>query len=195
MKYKTILMIATLFILSGCISMIGNARNKPVNIDTYHDINTAAKDIPAILELQKDSFENININKDVSPKINREGRVEYLEMVQLKGKKDDRFSIVISSLCDCLGFRKWAVLADPFMFSPEGTPINLKKEGTLITQNITGTFPQDGTYKLMIIANTKYLDQKMGSINGYWDYSNSASGFSLPLTVYPTGVVQVEWGE
>lgn len=195
MNNKCIAILSTLLLLSGCVSMMGNTRNKSASVDTYHDISIAVRDTSPILELSKDDFKNINIDKDASPKIFREDRVEYFEIVELIGKENSAFSITVASLCDCLGFRKWAVLADPFMFGPDGSPVDLKKGGTLEVQTLTGSFPKSGTYKIIIIANTKYLDQKMGNINGYWDYSNSASGFTLPLTVHPTGLVQVAWNK
>lgn len=195
MNNKYIAILFSIFLLSGCVSMMGNTRNKSASVDTYHDISTAVRDISPILEISKGDFKNINIDKDASPKILREDRVEYFEVVELTGQENTAFSIVVASLCDCLGFRKWAVLADPFMFGPDGSPVEIKKDGTLEVQTLTGTFPKSGTYKILIIANAKYLEQRMGSIHGYWDYSNSASGFTLPLTVHPTGLVQVTWNK
>ncbi|MFG0833153.1 hypothetical protein ACF8OI_06320 [Aeromonas bivalvium] len=195
MNIKSIVMLSTLLLLSGCVSMMGNTRNKSESIGTFHDISTAARDTSPILEISKDDFKNINIDKDVSPTIIREDRVEYFEIVELTGKENSDFSLTIASLCDCIGFRKWAVLAEPFMFGPDGSPVEMKKGGTPEAQTLTGSFPKSGAYKLLIIANTKYLDQQMGNIHGYWDYSNSASGFTLPLRVHQTGLVQVVWNK
>lgn len=193
MNYKSLAMLSMLLLLSGCTSMMGNTRSKSTDVDTFHNIADAVKNTSPVLDVKKGDFRNINIDAEASPKIEREGRIEYFEIAELNGVRNADFSITVASLCDCLGFRKWAVLADSFIFSPDGTPVEVKKDGTPEVQILTGKFPKDGKYKILVIANTKYLDQKMGTIHGYLDYTNSASGITLPLTVHPTGLIQVAW--
>lgn len=193
MNYKSLAMLSMLLLLSGCTSMMGNTRSKSTDVDTFHNISDAVKNTSPVLDVKKGDFKNINIDAEASPKIEREGRIEYFEVVELNGVANSNFSITVASLCDCLGFRKWAVLAETFIFAPDGTPIEFKKDGTPETQILTGKFPKDGKYKILVIADTKYLDQTMGTIHGYLDYTNSASGITLPLTVHPTGLIQVAW--
>ena len=175
-------------ILTGCIS---TKRTSSI-VTVYDDISIATTNVKPLVSLSYGTSQRILIEENVSPKIklNFEEETDYFEVISIDGKKGQAFNLEVSALCDCLGFRKWGVLPDSFLISPEGQQVGVRNNTSIDQIRHTGNFPMDGKYKLMVIAKSKYVGQKIGDVKGYLP---NTSTISLPVTVHPTGTVIVWW--
>ncbi|WP_444927501.1 hypothetical protein ACJJI4_06745 [Microbulbifer sp. TRSA002] len=177
-------------LLAGC-GLIKEQRQVAIS-KIYTDLQEVAKEVPAILSLNKGESPQILISEDFSPRLARNKHTDYFEVVEVQGVKDQAFSLMVHAVCDCLGVRKWAVLSEVYLVSPSGKEVQLSQSG-LQTRQVSGIFSDAGTHKLIIVAASKYSGQRMGRISGYIFAANAAVPLSLPLTVHPTGTLKLEY--
>jgi len=173
--------------------MLSEQRKEAVTNMPFKGIRTAAFAVPAVLAVSHGNFENIIIKESVSPRIEYDGSTDYFEVIDVDVKEISNFTFVLNALCDCLGFRKWAVLSEAFLIAPDGKFVALKEVGSAQTRTLTGAFLRLGMHKLVVIAKSKFDGQLMGRISGQLDHLDPATKFGLPLVAHPTGVVQVNW--
>lgn len=179
-------------ILSGCSNV---QRTTPAPNLTFKNVESAAFEINSISELKYDTFQNIIINKNLSPKINIQSRFDYFEVIDVTGKAGSEFNFVSYGICDCIGFKKQAVLADLYLIDPDGEVVDLQESGDLQVRTINGSFEKTGGYKLIIVANSEFIGSEMGKISGTHQYSGLSMNLNLPLIIHPTGTVQIRWAK
>lgn len=183
-------MVMTAVILSSGCGLMKEQRQLAIS-EVYADLNSATQ-VPALVKLEKGDSLQILISEDSSPRIQREGYTDYFEVVDLEGIENQRFYLELHAMCDCLGFRKWAVLSEAFLINPSGELVDLNPTG-LQSRLTSGVFKESGSHKLFIIAASKYKGKKMGVVRGYYDGTNTISEMSVPLIVHPTGTIKLEY--
>jgi len=158
----------------------------------YDSIGAAATEVNPLVSLTYGKGERFLIQEGVSPriKLKLEKEIDYFEVASVEGKKGQAFNLEVSALCDCVGVRKWGVIPNSFLISPDGQQIGVTKNTAIDQIRHTGNFPMDGRYKLVVIAKSKYTGQKIGDVKGYLPNSTTVS---LPATAHPTGTIIVWW--
>lgn len=132
------------------------------------------------------------ISEKKSPSL-KQGRLNNrFEILEVNGRKGQPFIFTTLAVCDCLGFRKWAVFAAPSLVDQTGQVVAHDKPGYAPEmRTIDGVFPEDGRYYLVVVADRKFEGSEMGQI--------AATGLTglpimgIPLTVHPTGDLIVQW--
>lgn len=186
------LLVTFLFIamLAGCATV---KRIESLSNSTSSDI-TGAIALKPISAISHGKTIRFNIKKGLSPSIRRvnDGK-DYYEIIELYGNADSNFNFTISSFCDCLGFRKWAVHPVATLYNANGEVIaNESLTNNPMIKNINGKFPSDGNYKLIVVAD----NSKNGVQIGYAQaYAQGVPIFSLPITIHHEGLVQVQWNK
>lgn len=190
MRLKRILCLTLAITLAGCVPFMTESRNG--KFDTvFSDIVEAAKTVPPLITMKKGQDTPIKISTEKSPKLKRDNATDSFEVVSLTGKKDEAFTIQLGAICDCLGFRKWSAVPVPLLISPNGTQVTFSQEGETTAKIIRGTFPMDGEYKLIVIADTSLNNRVVGRAMGYDPATYSQ--FSVSITAHPEGTVIVWW--
>jgi hypothetical protein len=175
------------------LTLISCASVKRTDIEattTYSDVKTAALATKPLIEVKYSDFVNVKIS-DISPSVSGKSAPNKFEVISLAGVKDQAFTVVISSLCDCLGFRKWTVYPVAYMFdSAGGLVANEEKIVDPKVKILKGTFPNDGVYKIVVIADNTNKGKKIGEAIGYLA---GVPVFAVAETIHPTGLIQVNW--
>lgn len=124
-------------------------------------------------------------------------REDYFEIVDINTMEAVNFKIEVHAMCDCFGFRKWAVQTELFLFDPDGNEVTFRQTGDIKDKFIHGAFPNKGIYKLLIIANSDHIGMKMSEVNASINLPGSyvPVALQIPITVQPTGRVLVHWRE
>lgn len=182
---KNFLSVFFVISLVGCASV----RTDVASSERYTDINSAAVHSKALASLKYDSFINIGIS-DISPSISIENASGKFEIVSVDGKKNQPFNFIVTSICDCLGFNKRAIYPTVYLLNDVGNVVSTEKTINPKTRSVNGTYALDGTYKLLIIANSKNAGKKIGDAQGY---IGGVIPFAIDEVVHPTGSVNVSW--
>lgn len=184
---KRLLTIALLLfsILSGCASV---KRTEIATDKVYPDVRTAALDTKPIINAKYGDFVNVKI-ENISPSVNGEKSPNKFEAIGIDAIKGQPFTVQVSSICDCLGFRKWIVSPVPYLFSQDGELIAQEQIISPTLKILKGIFPTDGQYKIIVVADNTHEGKKIGDALG----NLGVVHFSLPEEVHPTGLIQVNW--
>ena len=118
------------------------------------------------------------------------GSANKFEGVGVEGKAGERVAITVISICDCLGFRKWAVYPVAQLLKENGDLVASEKIENPKVKNLTGIFPETGRYKILVIADNTNEGKKLGDIAGY---IGGLQVLTIPEKVHPTGLMQVNW--
>jgi hypothetical protein len=177
-------------LLTGCagISRTGFAGN-----DVHHDLRSTALNVAPIGVVEYGQARNIKISVD-SPMLEAGPLRGRFEVVKIRGTQGRRYTLTVAARCDCLGFRKWSVVPHAYLLDQEGNVITQGRALTPTTQHLAGSFPKDGEYKVLVVADGTSQGKKVGEFSG---------GALLPGYVYvplnfvktshPTGLVQVNY--
>jgi hypothetical protein len=172
-------------VLTACASV---TRTDVATNKIYPNIKAAVLDTKPLINVTYGEFVNVKI-ENVSPSVSGQKSLNKFEVVGLDGIKNQPFTIGVNSVCDCLGFKKWAVYPVAYLFDDSGAVIAQEKIGDPMSKILTGVFPADGHYKVLVIADNTNEGKKIGDAVGYM----GAFKFSLAETVHPTGLIQVNW--
>ncbi len=174
-----------ILLLAGCSTM---SRVDSVSGISHSSLSDASQSVIEVGTISKNSSIRLEIMEDISPKINHEETLDYFEVISVDGVAGEKFSFRSDALCDCLGFRKWSVNPKSYLFDSQGNTIEVSLKDSPTHTEITGIYPETGKYKLVILAESKYVGKRLGSIPGY---ISGVNAFSLPLTAHPTGKLVV----
>lgn len=143
-------------------------------------------------ELSPGGSARLVITEKKSPLLKQGGLNHRFELLELKGRKDQPFIFTTLAVCDCLGFRKWAVAASVSLLDQNGQSIATDSPGRdPQSRQLTGVFPADARYYLLVVADRTFEGRRMGSV--------TATGMSglpimdIAMTVHATGDVIVQW--
>jgi hypothetical protein len=175
--------------LTGCATF---KRTENLSSSIYQDPSVASLAVKPIGEVTYGHFVNFDISEDLSPSLSRLGGGKNLfEVIEVDGKKGQPFHFVVSSICDCIGFSKTAVLPVGIMFDKTGGLIAKSvAEPNPMLSEMKGTFPYTGPFRLLVIADAKHEGEKIGDANGFLP---GTIPFSVPIKISVDGKVQVEW--
>lgn len=191
MKAFVYSILAVSLVLSGCAGIVrtDNAGDKK-----YSDVKAAKLDTKAIGEVNYGDFKNIKISAN-SPSIDSASLKGRYEVVSVHGEKDKPFEITVAGICDCLGFRKWSIVPFSYLVDETGNTVSTGKFATPNVQLLAGTFPADGNYYVLIVADSVSAGKGVGEV-----YAGLMAGgiykpdaFTISMTSHPTGIVQVNW--
>jgi len=188
--FEFFLVIVAVLSLSACASIL---RSDFAGDVRHSDLRTAALNVKPIGHIEYGNGRNIKIGMD-SPLIAGETLKGRFEVVSIQGTQGQPYAITVVAICDCLGFRKWTVVPDAYLLDHEGKTVT---QGTVISPThryITGTFPRDGEYKVLVLADANHEGEKVGSISAWLPGGGLTSGFlDIPKRSHPTGIVQVSY--
>jgi hypothetical protein len=191
MKALVSSVLAACLVLSGCAGVVrtDNAGDKK-----YSDVKAAKLDTKAIGEVNYGDFKNIKISAN-SPSIDSASLKGRYEVVSVHGEKDKSFEITVAGICDCLGFRKWSIVPFSYLVDEAGNTVSTGKFAAPNVQLLSGSFPADGNYYVLIVADSTSAGRRVGEV-----YAGLMSGgvykpdaFAVSMTSHPTGIVQVNW--
>ena len=133
----------------------------------------------------------MKISKKVSPKLKNKNFEDLFEVIELNVVEEKDFQFRVHALCDCLGFRKWAINSKIFILDPAGNKVktDTEIEDSLQTKLIKGKFQSSGIYKMIVVADSEYTGKKLSDIEGNID----GVSLSLPLVSHPEGNIQIKW--
>lgn len=178
--------------LSACASI---SRSDFAGDARHTDLRTAALNTKPIGQVEYGNARNIKIGMS-SPVMTADSLNGRFEVVSIQGVKGRPYAITVAAICDCLGFRKWSVVPEAYLLDHDG---NTLAQGAFISPTIryiTGTFPQDGEYKVLVAADATSEGERVGEIRG--GMAIPGQGFipnvlQLALRSHPTGIVQVNY--
>ena len=189
---KLIVLLAAVVVMTGCASAV---RKNSLIDKKYSDISIAAKEVAALTAIQRGQSVNIKIGNS-SPSISHGKAVGKFESAEISPTSAGDFRILISGICDCLGFRKRSAVPITYLLNENGKVI---AEGTFLTpdsQLLAGKFPAAGKYKVLVVADSTTEGRYLSDVSGMLIYSGlPISTFSLPLRSHPTGVIGVKWDD
>jgi hypothetical protein len=100
--FSFVVLAILLLLLTGCAGIV---RSEFAGNKTYSDIKSAKLSSTAIGKVEFGDFKNIKISTD-SPSIDSASVKGRYEIVSVHGEKGKYFTMTITAICDCLGFRK-----------------------------------------------------------------------------------------
>jgi hypothetical protein len=177
-----------ILVLTGCASMV---REEALPQEPFPSVAQAAKEVPALGELQQGKSELLNITSKKSPKVMHEDTSDYFEVVTVQGVQGEAFTIRADGHCTCLGMPKWIVNPRLYMFDEAGELVAesaIDPEVGPLAAVIEGTYPATGTYDLVVLAESKYHRKRTGAIPGYL---NGVHIVTIPYTIREFGKVRV----
>jgi hypothetical protein len=186
--FEFFLVIVAVLSLSACASIsrfdfAGDAR--------HPDLRTAALNSKPIGQVEYGSARNIKIGTN-SPLMVADSLNGRFEIVSIQGVKGRPYSITVAALCDCLGFRKWSVVPEAYLLDHLGNTVAQGARTAPTSRYITGTFPEDGEYKVLVLADATSEGARVGEIQGWVPGPAAVAGFlSISMQSHPTGIVQV----
>ena len=175
-------------LLTGCASM---SRQDVLSQQEFPSLADALIAVAPIGQLEKGKAETIKISPKKSPKATHEGTQDFFEIVTLQGTEGEPFRIETNALCDCLGMPKWVVNPRLYLFDAEGNVIAespAESDSGLLSALVDGSYPATGTYKLVLLAESKHHRMRTGSVPGYM---NGVQVMSIPMTIRETGKLVV----
>jgi hypothetical protein len=172
--------------MTGCATA---SRTEAVSAKVFTTTSEAVAELTAITSLQRGKGIDIKI-ESTSPSIKGKRVPNKFEVVDIIGKKGEAYTLIVAPRCDCLGFRKYSIYPDASLLDQAGMPIGDVVSNSPKIRVLRGTFPQDGTYKLVIIADNTEQGKKLGDVDVYL---GAVSAFKIAETVYPTGRVEVNF--
>lgn len=184
---------ATIFLaltLSACASI---TRSQFAGDQTYTAFDSALKTAGPIGHVKMGDARNIRIDT-TSPMLNMPTRHGRFESVTIDGRKGSQYQVTIWAPCDCLGFRKRSVAPLAFLFNDRGDLIAEGAQTSPQSRFLSGAFPEDGTYRVLVIADDSRTGEKLSSVN--LDLPGAVyipDAFSIPVKSHPTGIVQVNY--
>lgn len=193
MKILKITSLAAILLLGGCASIV---RSQSAANQTYSSVQSIDAKRLSIGEIEQGAGRNLRISLE-SPFLNSDQAEGRFEVVTLSGKKGDEYSISLTSLCDCLGFKKWVVVPRPFLQDGHGQIIGQWRHVNQDVQRSTGVFQENGPYYLLIVADSTSEGKKVGDIYGSIAGGGLLSGFVLDMSEvsHPTGIVRIDYEE
>lgn len=178
------------FLLAACAAPQQRASNDGGRL--FESLQAAQLALKPTGEIAVGGAARLMIDEKKSPLLKQGGVNNRFEILELNGSKGQRFTFTTVSVCDCLGFRKWAVFAASSVLDAQGEVIATDSPGRdPQTRQIDGVFPADGRYYLFVVADRTFEGRPMGQV--------SATGptglplFDIPITVHATGDVIVKW--
>ncbi len=189
-NFKSFPIIVAVLSLSACASI---SRSEFAGDVRHSDLRTAALSTKPIGHVEYGNGRNIKIGMN-SPLMVGESLKGRFEVVSLQGVRGQPYALTVLAICDCLGFRKWTVVPDAYLLDHEGMMI---AQGAIISpthRHITGVFPRDGEYKVLVMADATHEGEKVGSIRAWLPGGGLTSSFlDIPKRSHPTGIVQVSY--
>lgn len=193
MKKYLIALFSSCLFLSGCAS---NAPPESVGKQTFTSVESAAANVQSFGQINFGESKRVKIVEG-SPSIDGSGATGRFEIVSLSGRAGDPYNLTAYSVCDCFGFKKWAVL--PHLYLLDGSKKVVSKDAVVVSsrlRSLAGIFPKDDTYYLMIVADAKSEGKKLDDVA--IGVALPGKGFvpdllSVSMTSHPTGVVQIGW--
>lgn len=185
MKFKLFFVLLSL-LLASCASV---KRTESATVEVYPDVKAAAVQTKPIVNLKYGDFVNINI-QNISPSVKGLTSANKFEIVGIEGRAGEHFSIMVGSICDCLGFRKWAVYPITHLLKENGDLVASEKIENPKLRSLTGVFPETGRYKIVVVADSANEGKKLSDIAAY---IGGVGLFTIPEKAHPTGLVQVNW--
>lgn len=186
MRYKFLLPLVLISLLSACANV---ERKESAADKMYKDAKSAAVATQPLMSVQKGKFVNIDITSN-SPSIQGQKKPNKFEVVSVNGRKDQKFNFIVAALCDCLGFRKWSIAPEAYLFDNNGELVAQETTLNPIAKSLTGSFPADGEYKVLVVADDTNDGSPIAEVPIQLGLVPVAT---LPQTVHPTGIVQVYW--
>lgn len=172
--------------LTGCATA---SRTEAVSAKVFTTTSEAVAEVTPITSLQRGKGIDIKIETN-SPSIKGKRVPNKFEVVDIIGKKGDAYTLIVASRCDCLGFRKYSIYPDASLLDQTGAPIGEVTSSSPKIRVLRGTFPKDGTFKLVVIADNTEEGKKVGEVDVYF---RALSLFKIDETVHPTGRVEVNF--
>lgn len=185
-KRLFILSLSLSALLAGCA---GIARNEDASTQVFREVRAAALSIKAIGAVERGQSNTLKIGSG-SPSLQSQDTAGRFEIVSINGEKQRAFKLSVTGLCDCTGFRKWTVAPLAYLVDGSGNVISrLDSLGPTVVV-LNGTFPYDGVYKLVVVADSTRADAKVGEL-GVGSGSLILGLIGIPLTAQSTGKVAV----
>lgn len=186
--FQSFLVIVAALSLSACASI---SRPDFAGDVRHADLRAAALSTKPIGHVEYGNARNIKIGTN-SPLMAADPLNGRFEIVSIQGVKGRPYAITVAAICDCLGFRKWSVVPEAYLLDQHGDTLAQGAKTALTTRYITGTFPEDGEYKVLVLADATSEGERVGEIQAWLPGPAAAAGFlSMSMRSHPTGVVQV----
>lgn len=181
--------VLALSMLSGCASI---TRSQFAGDQTYTALDAAMKTTSPIGDIKFGDARRIRIDA-TSPLMDTPAQRGRFESVTINGRKGSNYQLTIAGVCDCLGFRKWSVAPKAFLFNDRA---ELIAEGTQVNpqiQTLLGKFPEDGIYRILVIADDSRTGERLSSVQGGVPAGAVfiPNVFTIPVSSHPTGIVSV----
>jgi len=174
--------------LSACASI---SRSDFAGDARHTDLRTAALNTKPIGQVEYGNARNIKIGTN-SPLMATDSLNGRFEVVSIQGVKGRPYAITVAAICDCLGFRKWSIVPEALLMDQDGNTLAQGAVTAPTIRYITGTFPQDGEYKVLVMADATSEGKSVGEILAWIPGPIVTPGFlSISMRSHPTGVVQV----
>lgn len=165
---------------------------------SFDSVESAVKGVGPIGVLTQEGRINIKVDRRKSPVITLDGVKSGFEIVAVEGKKGQDYHLNVTSICDCLGFRKLILYPVGHLLDAKGATLSTGRVyyiGGLgpIEMQLNGRFPADGTYYLMIAANNANPGETVRK------NTLLVMPFLIPLPMllksYPEGELFISWGK
>lgn len=173
--------------LGGCASTA--SRSEASSSQIYTSAKEGAASVKPIVTMQRGQNIHIFI-ESTSPQVDGKRVPNKFEVVGIEGKRGEPYTIVVAPRCDCLGFRKWSVYPVASMLDQNGEPVGTVEQVGPKNRVLRGTFPQDGVFKLVLIADNTEEGTKLGNVAGF---IGGVTVFNIAETVHGTGRVEVNF--
>lgn len=193
MKKYLIALFSSCLFLYGCASSV---RSEAVGKQRFTSVESAAANVQPVGQVNFGEPKRVKIVEE-SPSIDGLGAIGRFEVVTLSGRAGDSYKLTAYSVCDCFGFKKWAVL--PHLYLLDGSKKVISKDAVVLSsrlRSLSGIFPKDETYYLLIVADAESEGKKLDDVS--IGVALPGKGFvpdllSVSMTSHPTGVVQIGW--
>ncbi|MEZ9525666.1 hypothetical protein [Enterovibrio norvegicus] len=202
MKFRIILLLMLLGVLSGCATSPGSAYisvDTVENVAIYGEKSVIDNASPIPLEITDPGvifISTVGIHKD-DPVIDFGDYKSHYKLFEFKASKGENFRIRIFSKCDCLGFRKFILVPELYVADANGSiietnVINVHSELSHISLELEGSATYSGDYYLVFGANNSKPGKNIGvgeaKVNGY-----IPTGLILSNSSHPYGDVATSY--
>lgn len=193
MKKCFVVLFSLCLFLYGCAS---TERPDGLGKQRFTSVESAAANVQPVGQIKFGESKSVKIVEE-SPYFDRAGSSGRFEVISLDGKAGDSYKLTAYSVCDCFGFKKWAVL--PHLYLLDGSKKIISKDAVVLSsrfRSLAGVFPKDDTYYLLVVADAESEGRRLDDVSIGVALPGQAfvpGVLSVPMTSHPTGVVRIGW--
>lgn len=195
MKKYFIALFSSCLFLYGCAS---TERPDGLGKQRFTSLESAVANVQPVGQIRFGESKNVKIIEE-SPYFDRAGSSGRFEVISLEGKAGDSYKLTAYSVCDCFGFKKWAVL--PRLYLLDGSKKVISKDAIVLSSRsryLAGVFPKDDAYYLLVVADAESEGRRLEDVSIGVALPGQAfvpDLLSVPMTSHPTGVVKIGWAK